>query len=105
MGVLDGEGIEVHSLTKAGVILIVALFTVLIMYFALSIPVNTLFDAFQGADWAAAEGHKIAYMALIRQATTVFFAILVSIPIVWFFFWVFHREPAYVPVENNRRFY
>jgi heme/copper-type cytochrome/quinol oxidase subunit 2 len=78
------------------------LFLVLVVYFALSGPVNVLFDAFQGANWAAAEGHKAGYMSLIRQAMTVTFAIFICIPITWFFFWVFHREPAWNQVDNSQ---
>jgi hypothetical protein len=102
MSVFDGQGVEVQSLTKAGVVLVVYLFVVLITYFALSGPINILYDAFQGANWAAAEPHKASYIALIRQTTTVFFAVFISIPIVWFFFWVFHREPAYNSYDPNQ---
>jgi hypothetical protein len=102
MSVFDGQGVEVQSLTKAGVILVVYLFVVLITYFALSGPINALYDAFQGANWAAAESHKVAYMALIRQTTLIVFAVFISIPITWFFFWVFHREPAYVDYNPNQ---
>jgi hypothetical protein len=96
------EDTEVHSLTKAGVVLVVYLFIVLLTYFALSVPVNALFDVFQGADWAAAESQKASYMPYIRQVCTIFFAVFISIPIAWFFFWVFHREPAYNERVENR---
>lgn len=100
MGVFDGQGVEVTSLTKAGVVLLTYLFIVLLTYFILSVPINMIFDAFQGANWAAAESHKVSYMAEIRQVCTLFFAIFISIPIVWFFFWVFHREPNYGEVRR-----
>ena len=89
------ENIEVRSLTKAGVVLVTYLFVVLVIYFALSVPINTIFDGFDAADFAMAEDEKDTYLPIIRNALTIFFAILLSIPIVWFFFWVFHREPAY----------
>jgi hypothetical protein len=105
MGLLDGDGGgEVRSLTKAGVVLAVYLFIVLLVYFALSGPVNALFNAFDSTNWGAAESQHASYMSLIRQAMTVFFAIFISIPIVWFFFWVFHREPAYIEYNQERRY-
>jgi hypothetical protein len=102
MGLLEGDQGEVRSLTKAGVVLLVYLALVLIVYFALSGPVNALFNAFDSTNWGAAESQHASYMSLIRQAMTVFFAIFISIPIVWFFFWVFHREPAYIEYNNNQ---
>jgi hypothetical protein len=104
MGLLDGDQGEVRSLTKAGVVLAVYLFIVLLVYFALSGPVNALFNAFDSTNWGAAESQHASYMSLIRQAMTVFFAIFISIPIVWFFFWVFHREPAYIEYNQERRY-
>lgn len=105
MGILDGmrEGTpEVRSLTKAGVVLAVYLFIVLLVYFLLSGPVEALYSALSSGSWGAAESQKVSYMALIRQATTIFFAIFISIPIVWFFFWVFHREPAYQEYNQDQ---
>ena len=96
MSILNGEqDYEVHSLTKAGVVLATYLFIVLLTYFVLSAPINMIFDGFQAGNWGAAETMKSDYMDLIRSACTLFFALFISIPIVWFFFWVFHREPAY----------
>ena len=103
MVLFDGETGEVRSLTKAGVVLLVYLFIVLLTYFALSGPVNAIYGAFDSTNWGTgAESHHASYMALIRQATTVFFAIFISIPIVWFFFWVFHREPSYQEYNPNQ---
>lgn len=94
---------RVHSLTKAGVVFLVALFTVVLLYFVLSGPVNALYDGFGGADWSGAESHKSSYMGLIRNTTTLFFSILLCIPVVWFFLWVFHREPVYFSNTNQWR--
>jgi len=95
MRMLEGRNMEVHSLTKAGVVFLLYLFLVLVIYFALSTPVEMLFDAFESADFAGAETQKDTYMPVIRTACTIFFSILVSIPVAWFFFWIFHREPSY----------
>lgn len=94
---------NVRSLTKAGVVFLVSLFTVVLLYFVLSTPVNALYDGFGGADWAGAESQKAGYMGLIRGATTLFFSILITIPVVWFFLWVFHREPVYFSNMNKWR--
>jgi len=105
MRVFDGiqNTQDVNSLTKAGVIFVVSLFTVILMYFVLSAPVNAMYDGFDSADWGLAESQHSWYMDFIRAATTLFFAILVTIPVAWFFFWVFHREPAYGYNMNDMR--
>ena len=95
------EDREVNSLTQAAVVLGVYVFMVLMLYFVLSVPVNLIFDGFEGSDWAAAEPYKTDHMDNIRQTATIFFAIFISIPIVWFFFWVFHREPRFGPPQDN----
>ena len=99
MGLLQGDQVEVKSLTKAGVVFLVYLFIVIVLYFFLSVPINSIYDAFEAGSWSLAESQKAGYMPLIRTATTVFFAVLISIPVTWFFFWVFHREPSYQQMD------
>lgn len=102
MSLFDGNEIEVKSLTKAGVVFLVALFICIIIFLLISGPVNMMYDAFEAGSWSQAESQKSGYMAIIRTVTTIFFAILLTIPVVWFFFWVFHREPVYMDVDYKR---
>ena len=97
----DNQDQEVHSLTQAAVILVTYVFLVLILYFVLSTPVNMIFDGFDSTNWAAAEPQHAGTMSNIRQTWTIFCAIFISIPLCWFFFWVFHREPRWGPSQGD----
>jgi hypothetical protein len=90
------------GLIRAGVILAVFTFIVIITYFALSMPINAIYSGFENADFGNAEDEITSYMPIIRNVTTLFFAIFVSLPVTWFFFWVFHREPSYNPSSFNQ---
>lgn len=102
MSLFDNPDVEIRSMTKAGVVFLVALFIVVVIYFLIGGVVDALFDAFLSGDWANAETQKNTYVPSIRIAFRIFLAILVSIPVVWFFFWVFHREPAYIEVNDQQ---
>lgn len=83
------------GLIRAGVILAVFTFVVVITYFALSTPLELIYDGFDTGNMGAAESAMDTYLPIIRTATTLFFCILISLPVTWFVFWVFHREPSY----------
>ena len=85
----------VNSLTKAGVVFAVYLFIAVITYFLLSGAIDVIYGGFESADFGQAETQKDNLMPLIRTATTIFFALFISIPVTWFIFWVFHREANY----------
>jgi len=90
------------SLISAGVRFLVFLFVCLIAYFTVSYPVNMFFDGLEAADWSNAEAQKLTYMPIIRQCLSIFFAIFVSLPMTWFIFWVFHREPRHQIVDMSQ---
>lgn len=96
------DGIEIRSLTKAGVVFLVFLFIAVITFFLISAPVNLIYSSFESSDFGKAETQKDTIMPLIRTATSIFFALFISIPVTWFIFWVFHREANYS--DLNRRF-
>ena len=89
------------GLIRAGVVLAVFTFTVVIAYYALSVPIDAIYSGFEQADFANAETQKDAYMPIIRTATTLFFSILLSLPVIWIVLWCFHREPRYTQVNMN----
>ena len=97
----DANGVP-DSLISAGVRFGSFLFITLVAYFVISYPVNIIFDGFESANWANAESQKTIYMPIIRQCMSIFFAILVSLPMTWFIFWVFHREPRYQNVDYRQ---
>ena len=78
---------------KAGVVMIVYLFVVIIAYFILSTPVTMLFDAFDDNDMGAATEQFDVFMPTIRTCFNMFFALMAAIAPTWFIFWVMHREP------------
>jgi hypothetical protein len=98
----DNPSGEPRSLVQAGITFAVFLVIALITYFVVSIPVNLIFDSFENTNWGAAETQKATYMPIIRQCMMIFFAIFVSLPMTWFIFWVFHREPQYQQVDYNQ---
>jgi uncharacterized BrkB/YihY/UPF0761 family membrane protein len=98
----DNPSGEPRSLVTAGVRFLVFLMIALIIYFVVSIPVNMIFDSFQSTNFGAAETQKNTYMPIIRQCMTAFFAIFVSLPMTWFIFWCFHREPQYSQVDLSQ---
>ena len=91
----------VTSLTHAAVVFLVFLAIVLITSFTLYPVVNSLFDAFESADFGKAEDEKDTYLPTIEVAFTATLAIFISLPATWFIFWVFSREPG---MERIRRF-
>jgi len=93
---------EPRSLVQAGVTFLVFLTIALIAYFVISIPVNLIFDSFEATDFGNAETEKDTYLPIIRDCCTIFFAIFVSLPVTWFIFWVFHREPQFQQVNYDQ---
>jgi len=82
-----------NSIIKAGLIMILYMFIVLILYFTLSGPFNLLFDTFEVSSFGEATDEMHRHVPNIRWAFNVFFSILAAIAITWFIVWIFHREP------------
>ena len=94
---------EINSLVKAGLVFIVFLMIVIITYALLSPIMTSIFDAFAASNFGNAETQKDTYLPIVRQCCTIFFAILISLPMTWFIFWVFHREPRYNEYDWRQR--
>lgn len=86
---------ETTSIAKAGAILLTFFIVVFICYVFLSMPINTLFDAFDDADTGAAEGAYNWITPIVRSAFNLFFAGMAAVPVTWFIVWVFSREPEW----------
>lgn len=80
-------------LIKAGIMMLVFLFITIIAYFLLSAPVNLIFNAFDDIDTGEAVDEMNTIMPNIRTAFNIFFALLAAVPLTWFIFWSFSREP------------
>lgn len=90
-----------RSITVAGVLLVVYLSLAIIVFLAISGPVDSIFDGFDDADAAEATDEMNLYLPNIRTAMHIAFTLFIVTPVVGFVMWVFSREPFY---EHYRRF-
>lgn len=81
------------DIIKAGMVLIVYLFIILITFFALSTPFNEFLDGMDDADTGAADPYIAVHIPWYRTVFNMFFAGMGIAPIVWFVVWTFQREP------------
>jgi len=96
--VLNGNGETIimrltSSVTIAGAIMLIATFAILVLYFVISTPMASMFDAFDDADAAEATNEMNLYLPFIKTAFYMGFAIAIITPALIFIFWIFHREP------------
>jgi len=81
------------QIVKAGAILIIYLFIVLIAFFTISTPFDEIMSGVEDADTGAAEPYIAEHSGWYRILFNMFFAMFGIAPMVWFVVWVFHREP------------
>ena len=84
------------NIIKAGLAMLIYFFIVAITYFIISTPVTTLLDGFEGS-----HAEVDSRLDLFKGYFTLFIALSCAVPITWFLFWVFHREPDW----SYRRYY
>jgi len=77
----------------AGIILVVYLFALMIGYYAVSTPFENLMDGIDDADGGLAADEIDTHVGNYKTFFNMAFALMAITPIVWFIFWVFHREP------------
>jgi hypothetical protein len=88
------DGYEIDNLIHAGVFFGVYLFVMICVFFFMSGPVDTMLSGFGSvAEGTISEPYMNSFLPGIRQAIWMVFAIGMSIPITWFIFWVFSRDP------------
>ena len=83
------------NIIRAGVVMLVYLFIVIIAYFAISPFMTAFFDVFDDADVGLAEDEMSNILPTIETVFSMFFSMLASIPITWFIMWTFSREPRW----------
>ena len=81
------------NILRAGVILMVYLFIIIVLYIFLSSPVDDIITNFENINLTASDSHIESNSAIGRTVFDMIFAILGLVPVVWFVFWCFHREP------------
>ena len=83
------------NIIHAVVSMLVFVFIVVISFFAFNPFMDALFTGFLNADFANAESQSNEYIPLYSQVFSLFFSILVAVPVVWFIMWSFRREPRW----------
>lgn len=93
--------LNLRSITIAGILLLVFLFSSIIFYMTVSGPISTVLDGFDDADVGDASDEMDSFLPGVRIALSMAFAIFVITPVAGFVMWVFSREPFY---ERYRRY-
>jgi len=81
------------NIIRDGIILMVYEFTIVILYIVLSDPIASVLSAIANAAIASGVTQITSYYNEIKTVFTIVFAGLGLIPIVWFIFRMFSREP------------
>jgi len=81
------------NILRAGVILMTYLFVIITIYIFLSSPFDDIMTNFENIDLAASDSHIESTSGIGRTVFDMIFAVLGLVPVVWFIFWCFSREP------------
>jgi len=81
------------SVTMAGAVMLVATFAILVLYFIISTPMESMFNSFDDIDSGEATDEMDEYLPGIKNAFYMGFAIAIITPALIFIFWIYHREP------------
>ena len=87
---------EVNNIIHAGMIFILYLFIAILLYYALSYPINMIFDGFSaGSVGTASESYMTWLLPNVRWGLNVAFALFMALPVAWFVLWIFSQEPDF----------
>jgi hypothetical protein len=87
---------EVDNIIHAGVVFAAYLFIAILLYYALSKPLDIFFDAIGVASVGTASASPMSYILPdIRWGLNVAFALFLAFPIAWFVLWIFSKEPDF----------
>ena len=85
---------EISSIIHAGVVFGVYLFIMVVLYFVLSSPVDAVMNGIIGsASSTPAADEMTSFSPNFTWAVKAAFAISIAIPVTWFVFWLFSKEP------------
>ena len=81
------------DIVRAGVILVVYLFVVFAIYIFISGAFEDIISDFEDINSTASDTHVDASGTTLRTVFDLMFAGMALVPVVWFVYWVFSREP------------
>jgi len=81
------------NIIHGGIILIVYTFVVFAAYIFISSPFDNIMTSFENVNMTASDSHIENVGGTVRTVFDMCFAALALGPIIWFVYWVFHREP------------
>jgi len=88
------DGNEIDNIIHAGTFFVVYLFVMIALFFFLSGPVSTILTGIGTAvENTPTQIYMDRYLPSIDRAVWMVFAIGASVPMTWFIFWVFSRDP------------
>jgi hypothetical protein len=83
------------NIIRLGASMLIGLFLVIILYFVISTPLESIMDGFDDADVGDANAEMDYTLPWIRSAMSMAFAIAIASPVVIFVFRTFEREPRW----------
>jgi len=83
------------SIIKSGAYMLIGLFLILVIYFVISGPLETIFDGFDDADTGEATGYMNIHLPWIRTALNIAFSVAIVTPVMIFIFRTFERDPEW----------
>jgi len=95
------RGDNIQYLTQAGIVFLTYLFVMSLFFFVLSPVVDGFFNVYNNLEVGLATDEVQFFGPLFQTACKIILALGVAIPITWFIFWVFNRDPNW---ERRRYF-
>lgn len=83
------------NIIRDGVIMLVVLSVIIILWLVLSTPFADMVSTFEDLNMTDSDAHVEDASAWTRTVWHMFFGGLAMIPIIWFIFRVFQREPEW----------
>jgi amino acid transporter len=81
------------NIIRSGAIMAVYVFIVIILYMVISSPFDDIMTSFSDLDLANSDAEVESGISYGRIVFDIIFALAVLIPIIWFIFMCFSREP------------
>jgi len=81
------------NIVHGGVILVVYLFIVIGLYVFISGPFEDIIGDMEDLNMSASDSHIESSGSALRTVFDLMFAGMAVVPVVWFVYWAFSREP------------
>jgi len=85
----------VVSVIKAGGMLLISTFIIIVLYFTMSTPLEAVFTGFDDAEAGEATDEMDTYLTYIRNALNIAWAVALITPSVIFVLYLFFVEPVW----------